>query len=35
MLFITHQVPRGLMVDEVIELVGNATRRMEVVEDNQ
>ena len=33
MLFITHQIPRGLMVDEVIELGARAMRQMEVVED--
>lgn len=32
MLFITHQIPRGLQVDEVIELGGSVTRAMEVVE---
>ncbi|MDR0777355.1 MAG: peptidase domain-containing ABC transporter [Azonexus sp.] len=32
MLFITHQIPRGLHVDEVVELGGNnTTRQMEVV----
>ncbi len=33
MLFITHQIPRGLMVDEVIELGGATARRMGVVEE--
>ncbi|WP_153116888.1 peptidase domain-containing ABC transporter [Rhodocyclus tenuis] len=33
MLFITHQIPRGLAVDEVIELGTNTTRQMEVVEE--
>ena len=33
MLFITHQIPRGLAVDEVIELGANTTRQMEVIED--
>lgn len=32
MLFITHQIPRGLMVDEVIELGHNGARQMEVVD---
>jgi len=32
MLFITHQIPRGLAVDEVIELRGNTGLQMEVVE---
>jgi hypothetical protein len=31
MLFITHQIPRGLAVDEVIELGTNTNRQMEVV----
>ena len=35
MLFITHQIPRGLAVDEVIELGANTTRQMEVVEDEK
>src|SRR5574338_894524 len=35
MLFITHQIPRGLQVDEVIDLAGNAARRIELLEDNQ
>lgn len=35
MLFITHQIPRGLQVDEVIELGTNTTRQMEVVEDEK
>ena len=35
MLFITHQIPRGLQVDEVIELGANTTRQMEVVEDEK
>ena len=35
MLFITHQIPRGLAVDEVIELGTNATRQMEVVEEEK
>ena len=33
MLFITHQIPRGLMVDEVIELGSKASRQMAVVEE--
>ena len=33
MLFITHQIPRGLQVDEVIELGTNMARQMEVVEE--
>ena len=33
MLFITHQIPRGLAVDEVVELGTNTNRQMEVVED--
>lgn len=32
MLFITHQVPKGLVVDEVVELSGNTTRQMDVLE---
>lgn len=32
MLFITHQIPRGLTVDEVIELGGGVTRKMEIVD---
>lgn len=35
MLFITHQIPRGLMVDEVIELGTKATRQMAVVEEEK
>lgn len=35
MLFITHQIPRGLQVDEVIELGTNTTRQMEVVEEEK
>ncbi len=35
MIFITHQIPRGLQVDEVIELGTNATRQMEIVEDGK
>ena len=35
MLFITHQIPRGLAVDEVIELGANTNRQMEVVEEEQ
>lgn len=35
MLFITHQIPRGLMVDEVIELGGAMARRMGVVEEEK
>ena len=35
MLFITHQIPRGLAVDEVIELGANTTRQMEVVEEEK
>ena len=34
MIFITHQVPRGLLVDEVVELGGGAPHQMEVVEEN-
>lgn len=33
MLFITHQIPRGLAVDEVIELGTSTTRQMKVIED--
>ena len=33
MLFITHQIPRGLMVDEVIELGVDKARQMEIVEE--
>ena len=34
MLFITHQIPRGLHVDEVVELgADNTARQMEVVEE--
>lgn len=33
MLFITHQIPRGLAVDEVIELGENTTRSMNVIEE--
>jgi len=32
MLFITHQIPKGLVVDEVVELSGNTTRQMDVLE---
>ena len=32
MLFITHQIPRGLHVDDVIELGTHTTRQMEVLE---
>ena len=35
MLFITHQIPRGLQVDEVIELGTNMARQMEVVEEER
>ena len=35
MLFIPHQIPRGLAVDEVIELGTNTTRQMEVVEEEK
>ena len=35
MLFITHQIPRGLQVDEVFELGADKTRQMEVVEDER
>ncbi len=35
MLFITHQIPRGLAVDEVIELGANTNRQMEVVEEEK
>ena len=35
MLFITHQIPRGLAVDEVIELGMNTNRQMEVVEEEK
>jgi subfamily B ATP-binding cassette protein HlyB/CyaB len=34
MLFITHQIPRGLQVDEVVEL-GSIVRQMEVVEEGK
>lgn len=33
MLFITHQIPRGLLVDEVVELGTTTTRQMAVVEE--
>jgi len=34
MLFITHQIPRGLQVDEVFSLgAGQGAMKMEVVED--
>ncbi|WP_298398713.1 peptidase domain-containing ABC transporter [uncultured Azonexus sp.] len=35
MLFITHQIPRGLAVDEVIALGANTNRQMEVVEEEK
>lgn len=35
MLFITHQIPRGLAVDEVVELGANMTRQMEVLEEEK
>lgn len=35
MLFITHQIPRGLMVDEVVELGTNSARQMEMVEEGK
>jgi len=35
MLFITHQIPRGLAVDEVIELGISTPRQMEVVEEEK
>lgn len=35
MIFITHQIPRGLQVDEVIELGGNGARQMEIVEEGK
>ncbi len=35
MLFITHQIPRGLMVDEVIELGADMARQMAVVEEEK
>ncbi len=35
MLFITHQIPKGLVVDEVVELGGNTARQMDVVEGNK
>ena len=35
MLFITHQIPRGLAVDEVIELGTNTNRQMEVLEEEK
>jgi subfamily B ATP-binding cassette protein HlyB/CyaB len=35
MLFITHQIPQGLQVDEVIELGTNMARQMEVVEEER
>jgi subfamily B ATP-binding cassette protein HlyB/CyaB len=34
MLFITHQIPRGLQVDEVVEL-GAIVRQMEIVEEGK
>ncbi len=33
--FITHQIPRGLAVDEVIELGATTARQMEVVEEEK
>jgi subfamily B ATP-binding cassette protein HlyB/CyaB len=35
MLFITHQIPRGLHVDEVVELAGSAMRQMGVIDENK
>lgn len=35
MIFITHQIPRGLQVDEVVELGGNAARQMEILEEGK
>lgn len=35
MLFITHQIPRGLQVDEVFELGTDKARQMEVVENER
>jgi len=35
MLFITHQIPRGLAVDEVIELGAGTARQLEVVEEEK
>lgn len=35
MLFITHQIPRGLAVDEVIELGENTARNMNVIEEER
>ena len=35
MLFITHQIPKGLQVDEVLSLASHHTTRMEVVEDER
>lgn len=35
MLFITHQIPQGLKVDEVIELGTHTTRQMEVAEEEK
>lgn len=38
MLFITHQIPKGLQVDEVIQLGGgenHAAKQMEVVEEGK
>lgn len=33
MLFITHQIPKGLQVDDVVELTSTATRQMEVLQE--
>ncbi len=33
MLFITHQIPKGLQVDDVVELASTATRQMEVLQE--
>ncbi len=35
MIFITHQIPRGLQVDEVIELGASGARQMEIVEEGK
>ena len=35
MMFITHQIPRGLLVDEVVELGGSSARRTEVMEEGK
>jgi len=35
MIFITHQVPRGLMVDEVVELGETGARQMDILEEKK